>query len=175
MNDLSSQLSPLDLYPSLKMSRQLDDLNMRWKLLQVFFWMCPVGVWGGIFLTLLCFLKRCTVTICSLLLSLKCYSVGTNATKGAVFPSVASPNTFTFNLFQQFIQTGNCIKVWGVVGAIAAWVFCMSYSSKFCCINVSPKTCVKISVVFPACVKAVLFCLWMFRFCRKFCLEWFMY
>uniref|UniRef100_A0A8B9VR05 Utrophin n=1 Tax=Anas zonorhyncha TaxID=75864 RepID=A0A8B9VR05_9AVES len=29
------QLSPLDLYPSLKMSRQLDDLNMRWKLLQV--------------------------------------------------------------------------------------------------------------------------------------------
>lgn len=37
VNDLSSQLSPLDLYPSLKMSRQLDDLNMRWKLLQVFF------------------------------------------------------------------------------------------------------------------------------------------
>ncbi|XP_057617768.1 utrophin isoform X1 [Chionomys nivalis] len=35
MNDLSSQLSPLDLHPSLKMSRQLDDLNMRWKLLQV--------------------------------------------------------------------------------------------------------------------------------------------
>uniref|UniRef100_A0A669PA10 Utrophin n=1 Tax=Phasianus colchicus TaxID=9054 RepID=A0A669PA10_PHACC len=35
VNDLSSQLSPLDLYPSLKMSRQLDDLNMRWKLLQV--------------------------------------------------------------------------------------------------------------------------------------------
>uniref|UniRef100_A0A8C3S1B1 Utrophin n=1 Tax=Chelydra serpentina TaxID=8475 RepID=A0A8C3S1B1_CHESE len=37
VNDLSSQLSPLDLHPSLKMSRQLDDLNMRWKLLQV----CP--------------------------------------------------------------------------------------------------------------------------------------
>ncbi|XP_039562790.1 utrophin [Passer montanus] len=35
VNDLSSQLSPLDLYPSLKMSRQLDDLNMRWKLLQL--------------------------------------------------------------------------------------------------------------------------------------------
>nr|XP_009930413.1 PREDICTED: utrophin [Opisthocomus hoazin] len=35
VNDLSSQLSPLDLYPSLKMSRQLDDLNMRWKLLQM--------------------------------------------------------------------------------------------------------------------------------------------
>lgn len=35
MNDLSSQLSPLDLHPSPKMSRQLDDLNMRWKLLQV--------------------------------------------------------------------------------------------------------------------------------------------
>ncbi|XP_069866825.1 utrophin isoform X2 [Dipodomys merriami] len=35
MNDLSSQLSPLDLHPSLKMSRQLDDLNIRWKLLQV--------------------------------------------------------------------------------------------------------------------------------------------
>ncbi|XP_032728991.1 utrophin isoform X2 [Lontra canadensis] len=35
VNDLSSQLSPLDLHPSLKMSRQLDDLNMRWKLLQV--------------------------------------------------------------------------------------------------------------------------------------------
>ncbi|XP_074846537.1 utrophin isoform X2 [Carettochelys insculpta] len=35
LNDLSSQLSPLDLHPSLKMSRQLDDLNMRWKLLQV--------------------------------------------------------------------------------------------------------------------------------------------
>ncbi|OBS80525.1 hypothetical protein A6R68_21279, partial [Neotoma lepida] len=35
MNDLSSQLSPLDLHPSLKMSRQLDDLNMRWKLLQL--------------------------------------------------------------------------------------------------------------------------------------------
>ncbi|XP_030302441.1 utrophin [Calypte anna] len=35
VNDLSSQLSPLDLYPSLKMARQLDDLNMRWKLLQV--------------------------------------------------------------------------------------------------------------------------------------------
>lgn len=36
VNDLSNQLSPLDLHPSLKMSRQLDDLNMRWKLLQVF-------------------------------------------------------------------------------------------------------------------------------------------
>ncbi|XP_067398337.1 utrophin [Emydura macquarii macquarii] len=35
VNDLSSQLSPLDLHPSLKMSHQLDDLNMRWKLLQV--------------------------------------------------------------------------------------------------------------------------------------------
>ncbi|XP_006891741.1 PREDICTED: utrophin [Elephantulus edwardii] len=35
MNDLSSQLSPLDLHPSIKMSRQLDDLNMRWKILQV--------------------------------------------------------------------------------------------------------------------------------------------
>uniref|UniRef100_A0A670YZV5 Utrophin n=1 Tax=Pseudonaja textilis TaxID=8673 RepID=A0A670YZV5_PSETE len=35
INDLSSQLSPLDLHPSLKVSRQLDDLNMRWKLLQV--------------------------------------------------------------------------------------------------------------------------------------------
>ncbi|XP_045400476.1 utrophin isoform X3 [Lemur catta] len=35
VNDLSSQLSPLDLHPSVKMSRQLDDLNMRWKLLQV--------------------------------------------------------------------------------------------------------------------------------------------
>lgn len=35
VNDLSSQLSPLDLHPSIKMSRQLDDLNMRWKLLQV--------------------------------------------------------------------------------------------------------------------------------------------
>ncbi|KAM6186049.1 utrophin [Rhynchocyon petersi] len=35
VNDLSSQLSPLDLHPSLKMSRQLDDLNMRWKILQV--------------------------------------------------------------------------------------------------------------------------------------------
>ncbi|KAL0623580.1 Utrophin, partial [Plecturocebus cupreus] len=35
VNDLSSQLSPLDLHPSLKMSRQLDDLNMRWKLLQM--------------------------------------------------------------------------------------------------------------------------------------------
>ncbi|XP_006024299.1 utrophin isoform X2 [Alligator sinensis] len=35
VNDLSNQLSPLDLHPSLKMSRQLDDLNMRWKLLQV--------------------------------------------------------------------------------------------------------------------------------------------
>lgn len=35
VNDLSSQLSPLDLHPSLKMSRELDDLNMRWKLLQV--------------------------------------------------------------------------------------------------------------------------------------------
>ncbi|XP_058163574.1 utrophin isoform X2 [Dasypus novemcinctus] len=35
VNDLSSQLSPLDLHPSLRMSRQLDDLNMRWKLLQV--------------------------------------------------------------------------------------------------------------------------------------------
>ncbi|KAF7254184.1 Utrophin, partial [Varanus komodoensis] len=34
VNDLSSQLSPLDLHPSLKISRQLDDLNMRWKLLQ---------------------------------------------------------------------------------------------------------------------------------------------
>uniref|UniRef100_A0A670ITN6 Utrophin n=1 Tax=Podarcis muralis TaxID=64176 RepID=A0A670ITN6_PODMU len=36
VNDLSSQFSPLDLHPSLKISRQLDDLNMRWKLLQVF-------------------------------------------------------------------------------------------------------------------------------------------
>nr|XP_036864128.1 arylacetamide deacetylase-like isoform X2 [Manis javanica] len=27
VNDLSSKLSPLDLHPSLKMSRQLDDLN----------------------------------------------------------------------------------------------------------------------------------------------------
>lgn len=44
VNDLSSQLSPLDLYPSLKMSRQLDDLNMRWKLLQVFFRMCAIAV-----------------------------------------------------------------------------------------------------------------------------------
>ncbi|XP_066471431.1 utrophin isoform X3 [Tiliqua scincoides] len=35
VNDLSSQLSPLDIHPSLKVSRQLDDLNMRWKLLQV--------------------------------------------------------------------------------------------------------------------------------------------
>ncbi|XP_037700767.1 utrophin isoform X4 [Choloepus didactylus] len=35
VNDLSSQLSPLDLHPSLRMSRQLDDLNVRWKLLQV--------------------------------------------------------------------------------------------------------------------------------------------
>lgn len=35
INDLSSQLSPVDLHPSLKMTRQLDDLNMRWKLLQV--------------------------------------------------------------------------------------------------------------------------------------------
>nr|XP_016854217.1 PREDICTED: utrophin isoform X4 [Anolis carolinensis] len=35
VNDLSSQLSPLDLHPSLKISRQLDDLNMRWKLLQI--------------------------------------------------------------------------------------------------------------------------------------------
>ncbi|XP_063165126.1 utrophin isoform X1 [Candoia aspera] len=35
INDLSSQLSPLDLHPSLKVSRQLDDLNMRWKLLQI--------------------------------------------------------------------------------------------------------------------------------------------
>ncbi|XP_042312754.1 utrophin [Sceloporus undulatus] len=35
VNDLSSQLSPLDLHPSLKISRQLDDLNMRWKLLEV--------------------------------------------------------------------------------------------------------------------------------------------
>uniref|UniRef100_A0A670ITQ8 Utrophin n=1 Tax=Podarcis muralis TaxID=64176 RepID=A0A670ITQ8_PODMU len=35
VNDLSSQFSPLDLHPSLKISRQLDDLNMRWKLLQI--------------------------------------------------------------------------------------------------------------------------------------------
>ncbi|XP_077206954.1 utrophin isoform X2 [Paroedura picta] len=35
VNDLSSQLSAFDLHPSLKISRQLDDLNMRWKLLQV--------------------------------------------------------------------------------------------------------------------------------------------
>ncbi|XP_060548244.1 utrophin isoform X1 [Pantherophis guttatus] len=35
INDLSSQLSPLDFHPSLKVSRQLDDLNMRWKLLQI--------------------------------------------------------------------------------------------------------------------------------------------
>lgn len=135
MNDLSSQLSPLDLYPSLKMSRQLDDLNMRWKLLQVFFCICAVGVWGGIFLNLFCFLKRCIVTMCSLLLSLRCYSVGTNATKGAVFPSVACPKAFPFNLFQQCIHTGNCIKLWGIVGTIAAWFFCMCCSSRFYCIN----------------------------------------
>ncbi|XP_054855344.1 utrophin isoform X2 [Eublepharis macularius] len=35
VNDLSIQLSPLDLHPSLKITRQLDDLNMRWKLLQI--------------------------------------------------------------------------------------------------------------------------------------------
>ncbi|XP_029449885.1 utrophin isoform X1 [Rhinatrema bivittatum] len=35
VNDLSNQLSPLDVHLSLKMSHQLDDLNMRWKLLQV--------------------------------------------------------------------------------------------------------------------------------------------
>ncbi|XP_061480028.1 utrophin isoform X2 [Rhineura floridana] len=35
INDLSSQLSPLDLHPSVKISRQLDDLNVRWKLLQI--------------------------------------------------------------------------------------------------------------------------------------------
>ncbi|XP_015674848.1 utrophin-like [Protobothrops mucrosquamatus] len=35
INDLSGQLSPLDLHPSLKVTRQLDDLNMRWKLLQI--------------------------------------------------------------------------------------------------------------------------------------------
>nr|XP_015203226.1 PREDICTED: utrophin isoform X9 [Lepisosteus oculatus] len=35
MNDLSSQLSPLDVQLSSSTSRQLDDLNMRWKLLQV--------------------------------------------------------------------------------------------------------------------------------------------
>ncbi|XP_015203173.2 utrophin isoform X3 [Lepisosteus oculatus] len=35
MNDLSSQLSPLDVQLSSSTSRQLDDLNMHWKLLQV--------------------------------------------------------------------------------------------------------------------------------------------
>ncbi|XP_041106254.1 dystrophin-like isoform X4 [Polyodon spathula] len=35
VNDLSSQLSPLDVSLSSNTSRQLDDLNMRWKLLQV--------------------------------------------------------------------------------------------------------------------------------------------
>ncbi|XP_069462828.1 utrophin isoform X3 [Ambystoma mexicanum] len=35
VNDLSSQLPPLEIRPSLKMSRQLDELNMRWKLLEV--------------------------------------------------------------------------------------------------------------------------------------------
>ncbi|XP_066556846.1 utrophin isoform X3 [Amia ocellicauda] len=35
VNDLSSQLSPLDVHLSSGASRQLDDLNMRWKLLQV--------------------------------------------------------------------------------------------------------------------------------------------
>ncbi|RXM30589.1 Utrophin [Acipenser ruthenus] len=35
VNDLSSQLSPLDVTVSSNTSRQLDDLNMRWKLLQV--------------------------------------------------------------------------------------------------------------------------------------------
>lgn len=34
VNDLSSQLAPLEIRPSLKMSRQLDDLNVRWKLLE---------------------------------------------------------------------------------------------------------------------------------------------
>ncbi|KAJ8355723.1 hypothetical protein SKAU_G00185170 [Synaphobranchus kaupii] len=34
-NELSSQLTPLDVQLSSGMSRQLDDLNMRWKLLQV--------------------------------------------------------------------------------------------------------------------------------------------
>ncbi|RXM36703.1 Utrophin [Acipenser ruthenus] len=35
VNDLSSQLAPLDVPLSSNTSRQLDDLNMRWKLLQV--------------------------------------------------------------------------------------------------------------------------------------------
>ncbi|KAI1897629.1 hypothetical protein AGOR_G00085230 [Albula goreensis] len=35
MNELSSQLTPLEVQLSPNMSRQLDDLNMRWKLLQM--------------------------------------------------------------------------------------------------------------------------------------------
>ncbi|XP_072437733.1 utrophin-like isoform X5 [Chiloscyllium punctatum] len=35
LNDLASQLSPLDVFLSPKISHQLDDLNMRWKLIQV--------------------------------------------------------------------------------------------------------------------------------------------
>ncbi|XP_027706465.1 utrophin isoform X3 [Vombatus ursinus] len=35
VNDLSSQLSSLDLHPSVKMSQELDDLNKRWKHLRV--------------------------------------------------------------------------------------------------------------------------------------------
>ncbi|KAM8945515.1 utrophin [Pelodytes ibericus] len=34
VNDVASQLSTLDIQPSAKTSRQLDDLNIRWKLLQ---------------------------------------------------------------------------------------------------------------------------------------------
>ncbi|XP_075059751.1 utrophin isoform X2 [Mixophyes fleayi] len=34
VNDVASQLSALDIQPSAKMTRQLDDLNVRWKLLQ---------------------------------------------------------------------------------------------------------------------------------------------
>ena len=35
VNELSGQLTPLDVHLSPGVSRQLDDLNMRWKLLQV--------------------------------------------------------------------------------------------------------------------------------------------
>lgn len=49
VNDLAGQLTPLDVQLSSTSNRQLDNLNMRWKLLQVFFPVFPIFFFSVVF------------------------------------------------------------------------------------------------------------------------------
>lgn len=131
MNDLSSQLSPLDLYPSLKMSRQLDDLNMRWKLLQVFFWTCALGVgYGGGCSSLSSVLLKDALLLHVCYFCLWAVTQVVQKSQRELFTSVAWPIAFPFKLSQQFTHSRDCINLWRLVGTIIA-CFATCHSSIF--------------------------------------------